>query len=218
MTTQSTNPSAAAKSEAEQIVASGKEIRPRLTEVVAQAAETAQKSGQGLVALAQAVLEGAQEGLEKSVPADPNDVLRQVVDALGDGLSQAALAARLAVEEARSAGREFAQEDMTRLRDDMQAINCMFAETVSRTLKSFGSMTGNELSNLASHAWCVKERLSPVVGSVLDAIRRDPILLGKEGLQASVSVARCSAGTLFHALGSMLERASQQLRQQEKNN
>src|SRR5262245_21198305 len=118
MTTENTNPLEATQAAAERIVASGDEIRPRLGEAVAQAAEKSQQAGHGLVALAHAVLEGARLGLEKATPSNPDDVLRQVVDALGDGFCQAALAARLAVEEARTSGRQFAQEDLTRLRDD----------------------------------------------------------------------------------------------------
>ena len=214
MTSSSTNSSASFRSEVEKIVASGREIRSRLSAVVAQAAEKAQQTGQGLASLMQDVLEGAREGLQKSVPSAPDDALRQVVDALGDGFSQAALAARLAVEEAASGGRQFAQEDLVRLRDDLQAINSLFTESISRTLARGQALTSTELSNILAHAGTVKERLGPVIGTVLGAIRRDPILLGKESVQAGVGAGRHAAGALFEALGGMLERAGKQLRQQ----
>src|SRR5437879_3077490 len=88
------------KSQVEEIVTSGVEIRPRLTEVVTQSAWQSQQSGEGLVTLIRAVVDGAREGLDRSVPQDRDDVLRQVVDALGDGLAQTALAGQLAVQEA----------------------------------------------------------------------------------------------------------------------
>jgi hypothetical protein len=210
---EASNPLEAVKAQAEKIVASGREIRPRLRQVVAQAAEMSQQSGQGLAHLAEAVMEGAREGFEQSVPADRHDVLRQVVDALGDGFTQTALAARLAVEEAASTGRQFATEDLVRLRDDMKAINDLFAESVWRTLKRCGSLTATELSSLAAHVGRVGERMSPVIGSLLDAIRRDPILLGKESFQGGVRAGRHAVGALFDALGGMLERAGQRLRE-----
>jgi hypothetical protein len=215
MTNRSTDNSAAVKSKTEEIVAGGTDIRQRLSEAVARAAEKSQRSRQGLVALVQAVLEGAKDGLDKSTPTDPGDVFRQVIDALGDGFSQTALAARLAVEEADDAGRRFAREDLIRLRDDVEAIDRQFAESVARTLKNFRSMTAAERSSLVAHAERVKERLGRVVGSVLDAIRRDPILLAKEGLQASASSGRQAAGALFQALGGMLEGAGKRLRDHE---
>jgi hypothetical protein len=201
------------KTRAERIVADGTEIRPRLREAIANAAEQSQQNGQGIVGVVQAVLDGAQEGLQKSMSPDPNDVLRQVVDGLGDGLSQTALAARLAVEEAGSVGRQFAQEDLMRLRDDMMAINTLFTEAVFRTLRNAGNMTVNEVNSLTTHACNVRDRVSPVVGSVLEAVSRDPILLGTESVQAGVNMSRHAAGALFQAVGNMLERAGTQLRQ-----
>lgn len=213
MTPEVSSPVEAARSEAEKIVASGAEIRPRLSEAVARAAEQAQRAGQGLAGLAQAVMEGAREGFEKSVPEDRQDVLRQVVDALGDGFSRAALAARLAVEEATTAGRQFANEDLARLRGDMQAINDLFAESAWRAWKSCRSFTALEWSSLTAHAARVGGRVGPVVGSVLEAIRRDPILLGKESVRGGVRAGRHAVGALFGVLGGMFERAGRRLRE-----
>jgi hypothetical protein len=212
MTTEVNDPGAEVKAEAEKIVADGTEIRERLGEAVAQAAEKSQQSGQGLVALVRAVMEGAREGLDRSVPADADDVLRQVVDALGDGFCRAALAARLAMEEARSSGRQFAREDLVRLRDDLQEVKRLFQEAVSRALKGGRQLTASQFSGACEHAGRVRERMGGVLGTVLDAVRRDPILLGKESLIAGVSTGRHAAGALFHALGTMLERAGDRLR------
>jgi hypothetical protein len=216
MTTETNDPTAEVKAEAEQIVAGGTEIRERLGEAVASAAEKSQQSGQGLISLVRAVLDGAREGLDRSVPADPDDVLRQVVDALGDGFCRTALAARLAVEEARGTGRHFAREDLVRLRDELQEVRRQFQEAVSRALTGGRQMTASQFSGACEHAGRVKERLGGVLGTVLDAVRRDPILLGKESLVAGVSTTRHAAGALFHALGTMLERAGDRLRNETK--
>lgn len=212
MTSETTNPLAAVEAQAEEVVASGSEIRTRLSQAIALAAEKSQEAGHGLVALAQAVLQGARQGLEKATPAEPDDVLRQVVDALGDGISQAALAARLAVEEARGSGRHFAQEDLIRLRDDLQAINGLFGEAVSRTLKDCRTMSAAQLGNVATHAARVGERLGHTIAAVLEAVRRDPIQLGKEGLRAGVSTSRHAVGALFGAVGRLLQHAGERLR------
>lgn len=198
------------KSQAEQIVASGVDIRPRLSEVVSQAAVQSQPSS--LLELARAVLDGAREGLEKSVPKDPDDVLRQVIDALGDGLSRTALAAQLAVQEAAGSSRQFAQEDLARLRDDLKAVQSLLGETVARALRSGKAMTTAQMHNAVTHAGRVSERLGPVFASVLAAVRQHPILLAREGFQAGLGAGQCAAGALFQSIGRMLQRAGDELR------
>jgi hypothetical protein len=217
MTNQAADPAEAARAAAEAVAAGGGEIRPRLGDAVARAAEQSQRAGHGLVAVVRAVLEGAREGFEKSRPADPGDAFRQVIDALGDGLSQAALAARLAVEEARGAGRQFAQDDLTRLRDDLQAVRSLFAESVSRTLRDGRGLAGAELSSVVAHAGRVGERLGGVVSTVLAAVFRDPLAVAAEGVQAGVRTGRHAAGALFAALGGMLERAGEHLRREPRH-
>jgi len=212
MTTDNTNPFADVQAQAEGIVAGGGEIRQRLRDAVAWAAEKSQQSGRGLVSLTQSVLDGARQGLEKATPPQPDDVLRQVVDALADGISQTALAARLAVEEARGEGRHFAHEDLSRLLDDLQAINALFTESVSRALTGCRVMTAGQVSGVLTHASRAGERMGRTVAAVLDAVRRDPVKLGKEGLLAGVSTGRHAAGALFGALGRMLSSAGERLR------
>lgn len=141
----------AVKSQAKEIVTSGTDIRPRLTEVVTHYASDAQQSGQGLVALVRAVIDGAREGFGRSVPKDQDDSLRQVVDALEDGLSRTALAAELTMQEAASSCRRYTKEDVVHLRDDLTAIRAMFAETVSEGLSTGKALTASQLAAVKTH-------------------------------------------------------------------
>ncbi len=211
MDTTTTNLEASVKARAAEIVTRRTDIRPRLTEVVTQAACQSQQSGEGLVGLIRAVLDGAREGLAKSVPEDRDDVLRQVVDALGDGLSQTALAGRLAVQEAVSSSRQFAKEDLVHLRDDLTAVHDLFTETVSRGLSSCKSLTAGQVAAARKHAERVAERLGPVFTQVHDAVQERPLEFAQEGLQAGASMGQCATGALFQALGRMLQRAGDEL-------
>ena len=197
------------------IVTSGTDIRPRVAEIVAQNAGPSQQSG-GLLTLIRAVLDGALAGLTRSVPKDRDDVLRQVVDGLGDGLSRAALAGRLALEEAGGASRRFAGEDLARLRDDLTAVRDLFAETVERGVSAGKTFTIGQVANARTHAERVVQRLGPALAQVLDAVRQHPVAFAGESLQAGVSAGQCATGALFQALGRMLQRAGDQMRQEDE--
>ena len=214
MSTSTTDLNAAVKARAEQIVAGGEDVRARLAAVVTQNAGPAQQSGEGLVALARSVIDGAREGLARSVPEDRSDVLRQVVDALGDGFSQAALAVRLAVEEAAGASRQYAGEDLARFRDDLTAVRELFVETVEKGLKAGRAFTAAEASAAVAHAERVAEHIRPALAQALDAIREHPAAFAREGVRAGMSAGRCAAGELFEALGDLLRRAGGQMRRE----
>jgi GGDEF domain-containing protein len=214
MSTTTTDLNAAVKARAEEIVADGEHIRPRLAEVVTQNVCQSHQSGEGLVGLVRAVVDGAREGLARAVPEDRDDVLRQVVDALGDGLSRTALAGRLAVEEGVAASRQYAKEDLVRLGDDLTAIRELFTETVARGLSTCKALTASQVAAAQAHAERVAERLGPKIAQAHDAVRRHPIEFAREGLQAGVSMGQGAAGALFQALGRLLERAGDQLRRE----
>ncbi len=206
----------AVQAQAEKIVAGGTDIRPRLSEAVSQAACESQQSGEGLVALIRSAIDGAREGLDCSVPKDRDDVLRQVVDGLGDGLSQTALAGRLAIEEAVSSSRQYAKEDLSRFRDDLTAVRDLFAETVTRGLKTCKALTASQLAAAKTHAHRVAEHLGPLFTQVVDAARQHPTTLAREGLQAGISAGHGAAASLFEALGQMLQRAGRELRRENE--
>jgi hypothetical protein len=206
----------AVRAQAAEIVTSGADVRPRLAEVVTKNVPRTQEFGEGLIGVVRAVLDGSQAGLARAVPKDRDDVFRQVVDALGDGLSQAALASRLAVEEAASTSRQFEKNDLKRLQDDLKAIQEMFAETVDRAVASSQALTSNQVAAARKHAERIAERLRPAVADALDAIGQHPIEAAREGLYAGVVAGRGAAGTLFETVGRMLERAGQQLHQDGK--
>jgi hypothetical protein len=160
------------------------------------------------------VIDGALAGLTRAVPKDRDDALCQVVDGLGDGLSQAALAGRLALEEASSASRKFTGEDLARLRDELTAVRDLFAETVERGLSAGKAFTTDQAAAARRHADRVAQRLAPAVAHALDTVRQQPVTLARESLQTGVSAGKCATGALFQALGRMLQRAGDQMRQE----
>jgi hypothetical protein len=67
MSTTMNDLNAAVKAQAAEIVASGADVRPRLAEVVTRNACQSQQSGEGLVGLVKAVMDGARVGVDMEV-------------------------------------------------------------------------------------------------------------------------------------------------------
>lgn len=216
MSTTTTDLDAAVKTQAEQVVAGGTDVRQRLADVVAQHAGESLNSG-GLVALVRATIEGAREGFARSVPQNRDDALRQVVDGLGDGLSRAALAGQLALQEAAGSSRQFEKGDLTRLRDDLTAVRDLFAETIDQGLAAGKAFTTAQIAAARTHAERVAERLDPAVTQVLDAVRQHPLAFARESIRAGAGAGQCATGALFQALGRMFQRAGDELRQDRKS-
>jgi hypothetical protein len=211
MSTTMTNLTATVKAQAQRIVADGKNIRSQLSHVVAKNANESERSG-GLVDLVRAAIDGAREGLAQATPEEQDNSLRKVVDALGDGLSHSALAAQLALQEAVGSSQRFAKADLARLRDDLTSVRELFVETIERGLSAGETFTRGQIGYARTHAERVAERLGPALEKALDAVRQHPLDVAREGIAAGVSAAQGAAGSLFQAVGRMLERTGCQLR------
>ncbi len=199
------------RGQVEAIVVEGKEVRQKVSDVVAEASEKFHLIPDGLVALTQAVMEGAAEALRKSIPPEPESTLRQVVDGLGDGLSTAALAGKLAIEEAAARGQAFAAEDLARMTRNLTALGDRFVRTVSATGGAFKSTTQNELDALRRHVEQTHARIRPSLESVVAAAAQQPLQLARESVGAGASLARQGVGALFTAAGRSIYQAGKQL-------
>jgi hypothetical protein len=207
---------ATVKPEVKKIVAEGKDVRGRLSKVVSEAAVACHEAGEGFAELVRSVVDGAREGLEKATPKDRENGLRQVVNALGDGLSQTALATRLAVEEAASSSREYTEKDLVRLRDDLTAVRGLFAETVAQALQTGKALTKEQVEAARTHATRVADQMKPVVTEVVEAIRKNPAAFARESLHAGLSAAGGAGESLCKALSRLLDRAGDELHQASK--
>jgi hypothetical protein len=206
------SPLSSVREKVESIVNEGGDVRGQVKSLVADAAAAAQRSGEGLVALAQTVLNGATDSLNKGLSRVPAEgTLHQVVEGLGDGLSQAVLAAKMAVEEARAQGKQFAAEDLHRVKEDLGSLTSLYVKTISDAASRTKSEASAGLSGLVDHAGNARDQVLPALKSALDAFRQDPIGLGKESVQAGVAASQHAAGTLFSAMGRLLQEAGQKL-------
>jgi ElaB/YqjD/DUF883 family membrane-anchored ribosome-binding protein len=213
------SPLKAVQDKVEAIVSSGGDVRKEVEEVVSQASKDVHRSGQSLLDLARSVIDGAGESLRKGAAAAPAEgAFRQVIDGLGDGLSKAALSARMALDEARSQGKRFASEDLKKISEDIGSVTRMYSQTVFDAASKVRTEASSELGGLREHAEHVLNRIKPSLQSAIDAARQDPIGLGKESLGAGLAATRHATGSLFTAMGKLLQEAGQKLTGTEKPN
>ena len=196
----------------EVIVAEGGDVRAKVTALVAEASHKAQQSGQGLLALARSVMDAATDALNKGVSSVPADgTLRQVIDGVGDGFSRTATSAKMAMEEARSQGKQFAEQDLHKIKEDLTTLTSLYAQTVTNAASKTRSEASAGLSSLLEHAEQARDRMLPALKSALDAVIQDPKGMGKESLQAGLAASQHAAGTLFTTMGRFLQEAGGRL-------
>lgn len=201
----------AIRDQVEAVIAQGDDVRQGVSRIVSQAAEAFQNTSAGLLGLAQSVMEGAKTSVDRAVPNNPDSVLRQVVDGLGDGLSATALASKMALEEANAQRKAFANEDLAKIRDDLRTLADLFTKTVTDATDRIKSVSGSELDSLRSHAQQTFERVRPSLESAVSAAAKQPIQLGKESLETSVALSQHALGALFSSVGKFLQDAGQRL-------
>lgn len=199
------------REEAAAIINQGGPIRERISQLVAGAAEQAQQSGQGLMGLAQSVMDATVSAVNQSLPPDANSALRQVIDGLSDGVSKAALATKMAVNESVASSKSFANEDLQKVVGDVKTLKEMYLQTMTDALGKLKDMTGTQLGDLQKHAANAQETVLPALQSAFEAAYNHPVQLGKESVQAGLDLSRHSVGGLFSAIGKLLQDAGQKI-------
>lgn len=200
------------RQQARKIGEQGQDIRKRIEALVNTCTGQLKQGSRRLVDIAADVYEGAAAGIAQTAPPDDaQSRLRQVIDGLGDGLTKAANASRLAVEEAAARGQHFARKDMQQLRDDIQSLRDLFVEIVSRTASQAGSTIKSEAGDAKAHARRTYESIRPSLDQALTAIKSDPAMLARETTQAVASASKQAAGALFTAVGNLMHEAADKL-------
>jgi len=188
------------------------DVRERVREAVEEEASAEPESRSfSLTELSQRTVDAAIEAIDRAAPKDPESTLRKVVDGLGDGLERSAQATRLAVEEAASEGRAYAQEDLRRVADDFRTLGEMFVGAVDHALRSASQRTGRQWDNVRDHVKRTYDGIRPSITDAARAAAEHPVGLAGESAGAAVKGAREVAGSLFNAVGGLLQRAGDTL-------
>jgi hypothetical protein len=187
------------------IVEEGGEIRDRVRETFVQAASNLRGTGRDLIGIARDMLAGAAQGVKDSIPEEQESVLRQVVDGIGEGLTTTANATRMAIEEAESKGRAFAETDLKNAREEMSSLGSLFVDSVADTARSVRTTTKDQVESLRKHAERTYASAEPSIRDALKAALHHPGALAGQSVDAGAKAAFHAAGGLFGAVAGALD-------------
>jgi len=110
----------------------------------------------------------------------------------------------LALEEAHSHGKAFAETDLHKMKSDLETLSKLFAETISEGVKKLNATGSEELQVLSEHASTASERLRPALEAALEAVREHPVDTATSAAHAGSDAVLKSAGSLFSLMGEFL--------------
>jgi hypothetical protein len=198
------------------IASEGRAVRDRIRSLLVDSVRERKLSLDEVGGAVRQVVDGAVNGVRDSVPDKQASVLGEVVDGLGEGLSAAANATRLALEEARGRGESFAQEDVDKAVEDLKALEDLFTKTVSDLARRAGSELSGQAKDLGAHAKRTAEHLRPAVESAVKEAARHPVQMARDSATAGLKAAPKAAGMLLQAAAGMLEGAADLLTGESK--
>jgi hypothetical protein len=118
-----------------------------------------------------AVLEGAVEAAPEG-SAESVEALRQAVAGIDDALERAAMASKLAIEEARARAAAFSEQDLKRAVDDLATLDRLYFEALAEVVKSGTKVSTRILGDLAEHLQRTGTRTGAAVREALETLGR----------------------------------------------
>ncbi|MFT4549241.1 MAG: ElaB/YqjD/DUF883 family membrane-anchored ribosome-binding protein [Verrucomicrobiales bacterium] len=188
------------------IVSDGDEIRHRVADAVREAGAAIGETGETLADISKSVIDEAVEAASSKLDENRSgEALREVIEGVGDGLHSTAQAVDLAMLEARGKGREFADEDLGSVAEDLRSIAGLFVETTERALRGAGGHLKEQVSGLVDHAEHTAKRVKPQLESAASTVSGDAVGIAKQTARAGVAGVREGVGALLAAVGGILK-------------
>ena len=197
----------------------GRQVRDRIKEIVASSVQDEEFSIATLGKAARNVMQAAYTAVanqvEKSVPRDQENALRDVVYGIGDAFGVAAKTAGAAFETATKHGREFASEDVKRVTVDLRNLAGTLVDSVKTSGQAAVGHAADFAKTASEHAAKAAEEIKPAVEAALSAAAQHPVSVARDATKAGVDATRQVAGTLFSVLGEMMNKAAEALKGEE---
>jgi DNA repair exonuclease SbcCD nuclease subunit len=169
-----------------------------------------------------AVLKGAREGAEQKLqqtPVHTQMVLKSIRDAvagLDAALAQLAQASKLALEEAAGRAQKFSNEELTRMRKDLESTESLFLEILLSSASTTQKVVSETLHDLATHA----KRNGTAVGSqlkdTLKTFNQQITSVGHEQFEAGIDLARAITNLMREAAAEALNSIAERVKPDDK--
>jgi len=192
------------------IVEEGLDVQERVRALTVRYLSAGQPDFSALRATAEAVIKGAQEGIQPSLKraASQTDSVREqlkgAVGGLDSAFSQWAHASRLAMEEAAGRAQAFSKNDLSQMQRELQSLQSLVVETLQDAAARTRDAGGQIFSDLASHAQRSGSATGEQVQQTLAAVAHSMTEAGKANAQAGIALAQATADTFRAIAAGML--------------
>jgi hypothetical protein len=210
------------EAEVRNTVAQGSNVQKGVHDLTIRALRKRHRDHVSLRHVISAVLKGAREGAEQKLqqtPVQAQMVLKSVRDAvagLDAALAQLAEASKLALEEAAGRAQKFSNEELTRVRNDLESIESLFLEILLSSASTTQKVVSETLHDLAMHA----KRNGTAVGSqlkdTLKAFNHQITSVGHEQLEAGIELTHAITNLMREAAAEALNSIAERVKPDDK--
>ena len=187
------------------IVKRGEAVRDRVAVAVADSIATAGRAADDLSAATRAAMRGTLSGNA----AGDHSAIRDALAGLGDGLERAALATRLAADEAAREGRTRVVSDLRRVLHELGGLADGFVDVVGRAAADVGDTASSGAETMREHASRVADDFGPRVRRVAEAAGAEARSAADRTMPGGLD----AVGEVFDAIGRALSSFGQRLRE-----
>ncbi|MDE2365929.1 MAG: hypothetical protein KGM95_03225 [Betaproteobacteria bacterium] len=213
----------ALEAEVRSTIAQGDNVQQAVHDLTVKALSTQKHDLQSLGRLMTSVMEGMRTGAQQRLEhtaAPPHAVLTSVSDALAgldSALARLGEASKLALEEAAGRAQKFSDEELTRVRSELESVESLFLETVRTSADSAQTTVSEVLRDFVAHA----KRNGTAVGSqmkdTLTAFNNQMMSTGQTRLEAGMQLTHAITDLMRQVAAGILGGIAEHIKPEDKS-
>jgi hypothetical protein len=192
-------------SHAHKIAKKGENVRDKVRDLTVRALRERDVGARDLSRVVDDVWEGAKRGVHESVPQSQKNVLRQVLDGLGEAADAAVKAGAGVVRDARSRGETIAKKDAATAAKQVREAHGKFLDAAGTLARRLKGEARDEVADLVSRVRKAAPKVRSAAGDAVSSADGRLLELGGETVRAGSKIARKAIGGLMMATGGLLE-------------
>jgi uncharacterized protein YicC (UPF0701 family) len=175
-------------------VAQGSNVQKDVHDLTIRALRKQHRDHESLRHVISAVLRGAREGAEQKLQQTPVQAqmvlksIRAAVAGLDTALAQLAEASKLALEEAAGRAQKFSNEELMRVRKDLESVESLFLEILQSSASTAQKAVSETLHDLALHAKRNGTAVGAQLKDTLKAFNQQITSVGHQQLEAGIEL------------------------------
>lgn len=190
-------------------VAAGSNVQQEVRDLTVKALSKGKRDPESLRHVMTAVMKGVDAGAHQKMHASDSkqtvlDPVREAVAGLDAALAQLAEASKLALEEAAGRAQKFSEEDLRRVREDLESIETLFLDTLERSASAAQDLVSETLSDLVTHARRNGTAVGLQLKDTLGAFSQQMTTIGQNQLEAGVELTRAITNLMREAAADAL--------------